>query len=67
MIGSMALREDGGAIVALVDGIHALDFADRRGDAASRCSIRPIRELQLADGKVDRRGRVRVRHQPPHR
>ena len=27
MIGSMALREQGGAIVALPDGIHALDFA----------------------------------------
>ena len=26
MIGSMALREGGGAIVALVDGIHTLDF-----------------------------------------
>jgi len=60
MIGSMALRGRGakpsGAIVALVSGIHTLDFAT--GEVAPFALMEPARpELQLADGKVDRRGR----------
>jgi len=56
MIGSMALRERGGAIVALPDGLHALDL--------DSCEVTPFAvfqppdpAIQLADGKVDRAGR----------
>ena len=56
MIGSMALREQGGAIVALVDGIHTLDF--ETGDVAPFALMDPANpDTQLADGKVDRAGR----------
>ena len=56
MIGSMALRESGGAIVALVDGIHALDFDS--GEVTPLALMDPPNPaIQLADGKVDRRGR----------
>ncbi|WP_336976964.1 SMP-30/gluconolactonase/LRE family protein [Altererythrobacter fulvus] len=60
MIGSMALRGKGmapdGAIVALVTGIHYLDFAT--GEVSPFALMDPpTPELQLADGKVDRRGR----------
>ena len=60
MIGSMALRGGGpkpaGAIVALVTGIHTLDF--ETGEVAPFALLDPPDpELQLADGKVDRRGR----------
>lgn len=56
MIGSMALRERGGAIVALVTGVHVLDFAS--GAVAPLALLDPAdTDVQLADGKVDRRGR----------
>ncbi len=56
MIGSMALREQGGAIVALVNGIHVLDFAS--GEVAPLALMEPPDPaIQLADGKVDRAGR----------
>jgi sugar lactone lactonase YvrE len=56
MIGSMALRERGGAIVALPDGIHALDFAT--GAVTPFALFDPADPaVQLADGKVDRAGR----------
>lgn len=56
MIGSMALREGGGAIVALVDGIHALDLDS--GEVSPLALMNPANEaIQLADGKVDRAGR----------
>jgi len=56
MIGSMALRETGGAIVALVDGIHTLDF--ETGAVAPLALLEPANPaIQLADGKVDRMGR----------
>jgi len=56
MIGSMALRDGGGAIVALVDGVHALDFGT--GAVTPLALLDPANEnLQLADGKVDRAGR----------
>lgn len=56
MIGSMALRSGGGALVALPDGIHALDFA---GGAVSPFALFDPTDpaVQLADGKVDRAGR----------
>lgn len=56
MIGSMALREQGGAIVALVDGIHALDLDS--GAVTPLALMDPANPaIQLADGKVDRAGR----------
>ena len=56
MIGSMALRDGGGAIVALVDGIHALDLAT--GEVTPLALMEPANPaIQLADGKVDRAGR----------
>ena len=59
IIGSMALREGGGAIVALKDGIHTLDF-----ETGALALLAPARHLhpraQMNDGKVDRRGRFIV-------
>jgi sugar lactone lactonase YvrE len=55
-IGSMAIREQGGAIVALANGLHFYDF-----DAQTvRLIADPERdepETRFNDGKVDRRGR----------
>jgi sugar lactone lactonase YvrE len=59
VIGSMALREQGGAIVALADGIYALDF----NTGATCLLVTPDGmdpEVQFNDGKVDRRGRFVV-------
>ena len=56
MVGSMALREQGGAIVALPDGIHALDL-DSGAVAGLALFDPPDPAIQLADGKVDRAGR----------
>jgi L-arabinonolactonase len=56
MIGSMALRRGGGAIVALPDGIHSLDLDT--GEVAPFALFEPPEPaVQLADGKVDRAGR----------
>ena len=56
MIGSMALREQGGAIVALVSGIHALDLES--GAVTPLALMEPANPaIQLADGKVDHAGR----------
>jgi sugar lactone lactonase YvrE len=55
IIGSMALREGGGAILALGTGVHSLDFDS--GEVRSMALIDPDPEVQLADGKVDRAGR----------
>ncbi len=56
IIGSMALREGGGAIVALGDGVHTLDFAT--GATTPLVLLDPPDpSVQLADGKVDRAGR----------
>lgn len=56
MIGSMALRERGGAIVALVNGVHVLDFASGEVEPLALMEP-PDPAIQLADGKVDRAGR----------
>lgn len=55
-IGSLALREKGGAIVALRSGFHSLDFAT--GEVSLIAETQPG-ELtpRLNDGKVDRQGR----------
>jgi sugar lactone lactonase YvrE len=56
IIGSMALREQGGAIVALGSGVHTLDFST--GAVAPFALLDPPDpQVQLADGKVDRAGR----------
>jgi L-arabinonolactonase len=58
-IGSMALREQGGALVALSDGIYALDFASAAvAPFALPHGMNP--RAQFNDGKVDRRGRFVV-------
>lgn len=58
-IGSMALRERGGAIVALRDGLFTFDF-----ESGALELIKPIDadnpRTRLNDGKVDRRGRFFV-------
>jgi sugar lactone lactonase YvrE len=59
IIGSMALRAGGGAIVALQDGVHTLDFTS--GETAPLAlpdGLDP--RIQFNDGKVDRRGRFVV-------
>ena len=59
IIGSMALRTDGGAIVALANGVHMLDF--ETGAVTMLVTSPDLNEqVQLADGKVDRRGRFIV-------
>jgi len=59
VIGSMALRKRGGAIVALVDGVHALDFDTGEVTPLAIATDRHPR-AQFNDGKVDRRGRFLV-------
>jgi sugar lactone lactonase YvrE len=59
IIGSMAIRAGGGAIVALANGVHTLDF--ETGTCTMLASSPDLNDqVQLADGKVDRRGRFIV-------
>lgn len=59
IIGSMAVRQQGGLIVALADGIYSLDV--HSGDCCLMATHPDLNEqVQLADGKVDRRGRFIV-------
>jgi L-arabinonolactonase len=59
VIGSMALRVGGGAVVALTNGVHSLDFES--GACTMLATSSDLNEMvQLADGKVDRRGRFIV-------
>jgi L-arabinonolactonase len=59
IIGSMALRERGGAVVALRDGIYSLDFDSGAVQPhALPQNLNP--RVQFNDGKVDRRGRFIV-------
>jgi L-arabinonolactonase len=59
IIGSMAIRRDGNALVALANGVHVLDFAT--GECTLYATSPDLNEqVQLADGKVDRRGRFIV-------
>ncbi len=59
IIGSMALRSGGGAIVALANGVYTLDF-DTGAVAMLATSPDLSEQVQLADGKVDRLGRFIV-------
>src|SRR3954471_3971052 len=55
-IGSMALRERGGAVLALRSGFHFLDFES--GDVTRVNETQPGElRARLNDGKVDRQGR----------
>ena len=56
IVGSMALREAGGAVVALGSGVFTLDFESGAVDPLALLDP-PDPAVQLADGKVDRRGR----------
>jgi len=59
IVGSMAIRQDGNAIVALANGVHTLDFAS--GECRMLATSADLNDkVQLADGKVDRRGRFIV-------
>lgn len=59
IIGSMAITQDGNAVVALANGVHTLDFAT--GECRMLATSPDLDEqVQLADGKVDRRGRFIV-------
>jgi sugar lactone lactonase YvrE len=59
IIGSMAISQDGNAIVALADGVYRLDFAN--GECSPLATSPDLdQQVQLADGKVDRRGRFIV-------
>ncbi|MBN9072896.1 MAG: SMP-30/gluconolactonase/LRE family protein [Rhizobiales bacterium] len=55
-IGSMALRERGGAVLSLADGFHLFDFGTGRTEPLE---IIPHKgpSVRMNDGKVDRRGR----------
>lgn len=56
VIGSMALRRGGGAVLALDSGFHLFDF--ETGAAHPICDPEPeLPRTRLNDGKVDRRGR----------
>ncbi|HTN60810.1 MAG TPA: SMP-30/gluconolactonase/LRE family protein [Devosia sp.] len=59
VIGSMALREGGGAIVALADGMYSLDFESGETALLARPEGLDPR-VQFNDGKVDRNGRFVV-------
>jgi L-arabinonolactonase len=59
VIGSMALRERGGAVVALQDGLYTLDFESGAVEPHAR-PANPNPRAQFNDGKVDRRGRFLV-------
>jgi sugar lactone lactonase YvrE len=59
IIGSMAITQDASAIVALANGVHTLDFAT--GECRMLATSPDLNDqVQLADGKVDRRGRFIV-------
>lgn len=56
MVGSLAVRESGGLVLALVDGVYTMDT--KTGALEPLALLDPPQpEVQLADGKVDRAGR----------
>jgi len=55
-IGSMALREKGGAILSLRDGFYAFDFASGEAKRIAETHPGDLRP-RMNDGKVDRQGR----------
>lgn len=59
VIGSMALRQGGGAIVAFPDGVYGFDFETGEATPLARPDGLDPR-IQFNDGKVDQRGRFIV-------
>jgi sugar lactone lactonase YvrE len=55
-IGSMCLRERGGAVVSLRNGFHFLDLASGKVEPIADPEAH-LRRTRLNDGKVDRQGR----------
>jgi L-arabinonolactonase len=55
-VGAMALRRDGGAVLALDDGFYFFDFASGKLDLIQLVEAEAPR-TRLNDGKCDRRGR----------
>lgn len=55
MVGAIALRASGGALVTLDDGIYTFDFGS--GDLEKLVDPEPSDASRLNDGKVDRQGR----------
>jgi L-arabinonolactonase len=55
-VGAMALRETGGAVLALNDGFYAFDFESGACDLIARTTDDTAR-ARLNDGKCDRKGR----------
>lgn len=55
-VGAMALRKNGGAVLALEDGFYFFDFATGKLDLIQRVDADQPR-TRLNDGKCDRRGR----------
>jgi sugar lactone lactonase YvrE len=55
-IGSMCLREKGGAVVSLRNGFHFLDLASGKVEPIADPEAH-LRRTRLNDGKVDRQGR----------
>jgi sugar lactone lactonase YvrE len=58
-IGSMALRESDGAILALESGLHFFDFENGETELIAHPE-KGLDHVRLNDGKVDRRGRFIV-------
>lgn len=55
-IGSMALREQGGAILSLADGFYLFDFDRGKAELLHRVEHKAP-SVRINDGKVDQRGR----------
>lgn len=63
LIGSVALRQGGGALVGLQDGLHTVDLGS--GVVTPFCNLQGGQtDTQCNDGKVDPRGRFLVGTQP---
>lgn len=58
-IGSLALRQGGGAVLALETGFHLFDFATGRAELIAHPEA-GLDHVRLNDGKVDRQGRFVV-------
>lgn len=55
-VGAIAMRASGGAVVGLLDGVYALDFAD--GASARLAALSGVSDrARFNDGRTDRRGR----------
>jgi sugar lactone lactonase YvrE len=55
-IGSLALREEGGAILSLADGFYLFDFSTGKTELMHRVAHKAP-TVRINDGKVDQRGR----------